>query len=211
MESWLVRETAVLWRVRPNEKGWVTNRHYSLTSVWLHMVLFSSLCVFHKIREVRGSSCEVGGLAGLWGFTNSTPFSLGSFFFASFLLVPSHAGPRSRVGGGAVGFAGLTGGNESWVMTGCLLMVDHARWETGTCLCRWFHSLGREEQTENHWIWLILCMIYLCLQAVSFTRVRQGWCKHTVVSFSSITSVTHNKFEEKKRKSFLIYSGAKSI
>lgn len=64
----------------------------------------------HEIREVRGSSCEVGGLAGLWGFTNSTPFSLGSFFFASFLLVPSHAGPRSRVGGGAAGFAGLTGG-----------------------------------------------------------------------------------------------------
>lgn len=94
-------------------------------------------------------------------------------------------------------------------MTGCVLIVDHERWGTGTCLCRWFHSLGREKHRKSLTMTYSVPNLFVPSGRL-FRSCQIGWCKlntimntfppdtevENVISFSSITTLTHYIFED---------------
>lgn len=56
-------------------------------------------------------------------------------------------------------------------MTGYVMMVDHERWGTGTCLCRWFHSLPGEKTEKS----IIINMTYQHIQRRMFKKTMTWW------------------------------------
>lgn len=72
-----------------------------------------------------------------------------------------------------------------WAMTGW-------RWGTGTCLCRWFHSLWERKQTETHVLFHVETARWGCTSLAS-----RGGCCSTP---GFITSQTANKLKEEQQK-----------
>lgn len=116
--------------------------HLSPTLSHVFLLNLHVLCLSLKWnqRHMGQLPCQAGALAGQWGYTKLC------FSWQSFLFLPScpitHKNRLLDPGSGGCVFV-------CRAMTGYVLMVDHERWGTGTCLCRWFHSLPREKTKKK--------------------------------------------------------------